>query len=143
MSTELPETLAELARDLAEVDEPDRLPLLMEIAEELPDAPAEMAADPTTCERVEECQSPVWIRLDVDPSRRVAMHAVVPREAPTTRGFASILVQGVTGLAADEVLALPDDLPTRLGLDTVVSPLRIAGMAGMLGRAKRQVAAQL
>jgi cysteine desulfuration protein SufE len=71
------------------------------------------------------------------------MHAIAPAEAPTTRGFASILVQGLTGLTADEVLAIPADFPQSIGLTRAVSPLRIAGMTGMLMRAKRQVRAKL
>jgi hypothetical protein len=51
-----------------------------------------------------------------------------------------ILVQGITGLTADEVLAIPDDFPQSIGLTRAVSPLRIMGMTGMLARAKRQVA---
>ena len=88
-----------------------------------------------------ECQSPVFIIVDVDADGIVAMHATAPPEAPTTRGFASILAQGLTGLPAAEVLAVPADYPQTLGLTRVVSPLRIAGMTGMLMRAKRQVRA--
>jgi cysteine desulfuration protein SufE len=71
----------------------------------------------------------------------VQMHATAPMEAPTTRGFASILVQGLSGLTAEEVLAVPSDYPLTIGLTRAVSPLRIAGMTGMLRRAQRQVAA--
>ena len=41
---------------------------------------------------------------------------------------------------ADAVLAIPDDFPQSIGLTRAVSPLRIAGMSGMLRRVKRQVA---
>jgi len=67
------------------------------------------------------------------------MHATAPREAPTTRGFASILAQGLDGMTVDEVLAVPDDYPQTIGLNDAVSPLRIRGMTAMLGRAKRQL----
>jgi cysteine desulfuration protein SufE len=65
--------------------------------------------------------------------------ATAPRESPTTRGFASILVQGLQGLTVDEVLAVTDDFPSTIGLTEAVSPLRILGMTAMLGRIKRQV----
>ena len=61
----------------------------------------------------------------------------------TTRGFASILAQGIAGLTPQEVLAIPDDFPQSIGLTRVVSPLRISGMTGMLMRAKRQVRERL
>lgn len=141
--TALPEALAEIREDFLALPEPERLQLLLEFSQELPPVPAEYDGHPELCERVAECQSPVYIVVDVSAEGIVAMHATAPPEAPTTRGFASILVQGLTGLTADEVLAVPDDYPQSIGLTRAVSPLRIAGMTGMLARAKRQVRAKL
>ena len=62
-----------------------------------------------------------------------------PAEAPTTRGFASILHAGLDGLTADEVLATPAEFTSQLGLQDLVSPLRLRGMAAMLARIKRQI----
>ena len=62
-----------------------------------------------------------------------------PPEAPTTRGFAGILHAGLDQLSADEVLATPGEFSSQLGLQDLVSPLRLRGMAAMLGRIKRQV----
>ncbi len=137
--TALPASLGEIRDEFLELAEPERLQLLLEFAEELPPVPPEYEGHPELCERVVECQSPVYIVVDVDADDRVAMHATAPREAPTTRGFASILVQGISGLGADEVLAIPDDYPQSIGLTRAVSPLRISGMTGMLMRVKRQV----
>lgn len=134
----LPPALAEIRDEFLELDEPERLQLLLEFSQELPAMPAEYADRPEACERVVECQSPVFIVVDVDDGI-VTMHASAPPEAPTTRGFASILVQGISGLPAADVLAIPDDYPQSIGLTRAVSPLRIAGMTGMLLRAKRQV----
>ena len=140
--TALPARLAEIRDEFLELDEPDRLQLLLEFSHELPEVPARYADHPEMCERVAECQSPVYIVVDVDEDGVVAMHATAPAEAPTTRGFASILAQGLTGLSTDEVLAVPDDFPQSIGLTRAVSPLRIAWMTGMLMRAKRQVRAK-
>ncbi|MBZ4486346.1 SufE family protein [Microbacterium sp. cx-55] len=141
--TALPEALAEIREDFLALPEAERLQLLLEFSQELPPVPAQYDGHPELCERVAECQSPVYIVVDVSPDGIVAMHATAPAEAPTTRGFASILVQGLTGLTADEVLAVPDDYPQSIGLTRAVSPLRIAGMTGMLLRAKRQVRAKI
>lgn len=139
MSTsEVPDVLAEIRDGFLETPEADRLLLLLEYADELPEVSAEVADHPEMCERVAECQSPVYIYVEVHDDV-VTMHATAPPEAPTTRGFASILVQGITGLTTDEVLAIPDDYPQSIGLTKAVSPLRIGGMTGMLMRAKRQV----
>ena len=138
----LPARLAEIRDEFLELTEPERLQLLLEYSQELPPIPAEYEGHPELCERVVECQSPVYIVLDIADDI-VAMHATAPPEAPTTRGFASILAQGITGLTADEVLAIPADFPQSIGLTRVVSPLRISGMTGMLMRAKRQVRAKV
>jgi len=142
MTDVLPERLAEIRDEFLELPEPDRLQLLLEYSYELPPVPAEYEGHPELAERVVECQSPVYIIVDVDAQGAVAMHATAPAEAPTTRGFASILAQGLTGLSAEEVLAVPGDYPQSLGLTRVVSPLRISGMTGMLLRAQRQVRAK-
>jgi len=138
VSTTVPDTLAEIRDDFLELPEAERLQLLLEFSNELPAVSDEVAQHPEMCERVAECQSPVYIYVEVHDGV-VTMHATAPPEAPTTRGFASILVQGITGLNADEVLAIPDDYPQSIGLTRAVSPLRIAGMTGMLARVKRQV----
>jgi len=139
MSTShVPDALAEIREEFLELPETERLQLLLEFAGELPEIPAELAEHPELCERVAECQSPVYIYIAVDDDI-VTMHATAPPEAPTTRGFASILAQGLTGLTADEVLAVPADYPQSIGLTKLVSPLRIGGMTGMLMRAKNQV----
>ncbi|WP_438352938.1 SufE family protein [Microbacterium sp. CJ88] len=140
--TAVPALLAEFRDDFLDLPEPERLQLLLEFSMELPDMPERYADHPELCERVAECQSPVYIVIDRTEDGTVAMHATAPKEAPTTRGFASILAQGLTGLTAEQVLAVPDDYPQSLGLTRAVSPLRIAGMTGMLLRAKRQVRAK-
>jgi cysteine desulfuration protein SufE len=142
MSDTLPDSLAEIRDEFLELPESDRLQLLLEYSQELPAVPAEYEDHPELYERVAECQSPVFIVVDVSDDDVVSMHATAPPEAPTTRGFASILAQGITGLTADEVLAIPADFPQSIGLTRVVSPLRISGMTGMLMRAKRQVQAK-
>jgi cysteine desulfuration protein SufE len=140
--TSLPENLETIRDDFLALDQPNRLELLLEFANELPELPERFAEHPDLLERVEECQSPVFIFVEVDDDDIVHLHATAPRQAPTTRGFASILVQGLAGLTSAEVLAIPDDFPQTIGLREAVSPLRLRGMTAMLGRAKRQVTAK-
>ena len=47
--------------------------------------------------------------------------------------------EGSRARRISEVLATPGDVAFELGLTRVVSPLRLSGMTGMLGRIKRQV----
>jgi cysteine desulfuration protein SufE len=139
----LPASLAEIRDDFLALEQRDRLEMLLEFSNELPELPARYQDHPDLFERVVECQSPVYIFVEVDEHDIVHLFATAPRESPTTRGFASILAQGLAGLTADEVLAVPDDYPQMLGLTQAVSPLRIRGMSALLGRTKRQVREKL
>lgn len=136
--TDLPSALAEIRDDFLSFTEKERLQLLLEFSNELPALPERYAEHPELLERVEECQSPVYLFVEVTEADTVHVHATAPAEAPTTRGFASILVQGISGLTVAEVLAVPDDFAMHLGLTAAVSPLRLRGMTGMLWRIKRQ-----
>lgn len=142
-STDLPEQLAEIRDDFLALEQRDRLLLLLEFSNELPDLPERYRDHPDLFERVEECQSPVYLFVEVDDDDIVHLFATAPKESPTTRGFASILAQGLGGLTAEQVLDVPDDYPLMLGLTEAVSPLRIRGMGGLLGRTKRQIRARL
>jgi cysteine desulfuration protein SufE len=139
MTYQLPEALEEIKTDFTELAVKDRLLLLLDFSNELPELPEHYREHPDLLEQVEECQSPVFIFVDIDENDIVHLYATAPKEAPTTRGFTSILVQGLAGLTAEQVLAVPDDYPSDLGLTEAVSPLRIRGMTALLGRAKRQV----
>lgn len=138
----LPQTLADIRDEFLELDLQSRLTLLLEFSEELPELPKQYRDHPDLFERVIECQSPVFIFVDVDNDDVVSLHATAPAEAPTTRGFASILVQGITGLTSQQVLKIPDEYPLSIGLTEAVSPLRIRGMTALLGRTKNQVRAK-
>ena len=117
----------------------DRLQMLLEYSEALPELDARFGDNPELLERVEECQSPVFIAVEGN-SERISLHFSAPREAPTTRGFASALNSALNGLSAREILDVSDDFPSELGLDQLISPLRVRGMRGMLSRIKRKTA---
>ncbi|MFM1950501.1 MAG: hypothetical protein RL418_188 [Actinomycetota bacterium] len=127
----------QIAEDFQFLGEKDRLQLLLEFSESLPELDSKYGENPELLERVEECQSPVFIAVDGD-SENVQLHFSAPREAPTTRGFASVLHSALNGLSAQEILATDDEFPSQLGLDKLISPLRVRGMRGMLFRIKRK-----
>jgi cysteine desulfuration protein SufE len=138
----LPPTLEEIAEDFAALGTQDRLQLLLEFSRGLPPLPERFTEHPELLEPVPECQSPIFLVTEVDgtgPDAVVHLFFSAPPEAPTTRGFAGILAEGLDGLTAQEVLGVPDDLADRLALADAVSLLRLRGMSGMLGRIKRQV----
>lgn len=129
---------AELIEDFTSFSLKDRLQLLLEFSDGLPNLPSQYADHPDLLERVEECQSPVYLFVEVN-SGFVNVFFTAPAEAPTTRGFAGILQSVLDGAAVDEVLSFDDDFPSKLGLSEAVSPLRMRGMRAMLARVKRQV----
>ena len=139
--TPLPPALEEIADDFSAATSPEKLQLLLEFSDELPELPERYAGHDELLERVDECQSPLFLVVEVadDAERSVHLYFHAPAESPTTRGFAGILHEGLDGLPAADVLAVPDDAPYRFGLGEAVSPLRLRGMVAMLSRIKRQV----
>ena len=131
--------LQEIVDDFNAMPEKDRLQLLLEYSQDLPALPERYAAHRDRLEPVPECQTPLFLAVEVEPDETVHLYFDAPAEAPTTRGFAAILHAGLDGLDADEVLATPPEFSGQLGLNELVSPLRLRGMAAMLGRIKRQV----
>ncbi len=142
--------LAAVVAEFTALGQRDRLELLLDFSRELPAPPTRLSHEAGgALERVAECQSPVYLAVELDDgpagdgSRTVRLFFDAPPEAPTTRGFAGILHEGLDGCSAEQVLATPVDVPDRLGLGAAISPLRLRGMAGMLGRIKRRVRAEL
>jgi cysteine desulfuration protein SufE len=131
--------LQEIVDDFNAMTGRERLQLLLEFSEELPALPERYAEHRDLLEPVPECQSPLFLAVEVEPDTTVHLFFDAPPEAPTTRGFAGILHAGLDGLDADEVLATPGEFTSQLGLQELVSPLRLRGMAAMLARIKRQI----
>ena len=146
MSTNtLPTALAEIVDDFQALSDPERLQLLLEFSRGLPELPERLTNHPELLEQVVECQSPLFLTIEserkTDAPSAYRLFFKAPPEAPTTRGFAGVLHEGLDGLTAEEILAVPDDMPELLGLTRAITPLRMRGMTAMLGRIKRKVAA--
>ncbi len=127
-----------IAEDFQALEKQHRLELLLDFANELPELPTRYADHPDLLERVEECQSPVYLFVEVVDGL-VQLFLTAPKEAPTTRAFASILHTALDQQTIEDVLNFDDDFPSMLSLTELVSPLRMRGIRGMLARIKRQV----
>ena len=134
--------LQEIADDFTALADGERLQLLLEFSRDLPPLPARYADHPDLLEPVPECQSPLFLAVETDDDGTVRLFFDAPQEAPTTRGFAGILYAGLDGLDAEQILQTPGEFSAQLGLQDLVSPLRLRGMAAMLARIKRQVREQ-
>ena len=131
--------LDEIVSELGEADRQERIEMLIDFAKNLPPLPDRLAALKDAEHRVEECQSPVFLFVEVGDGDRVEIHADAPIEAPTVRGFVAILVEGLTGATVEEVLALRSDLVERIGLPEILGMLRVRGLTGVLNRLKKEV----
>lgn len=135
----LPARLARLVAAMAESPKDVRMEALLDYSRRLPPVPP----DAPDLEGVPECQTPFRLAATVDAGGAVHMLFDAPAESPTIRGFAGILYAGLEGETAATVLAVPDDFYLGMGLEEVVTPLRLRGMGAILTRLKRQVAEQL
>jgi cysteine desulfuration protein SufE len=128
-----------VAEEFGDLAPRERLELLLEFAEKLPPLPAEYQAERERAEhRVHECQTPVfiWVRVAGD---RVELLADVASEAPTVKGFVSILVEVFAGGRPAEVLAIEPNLVQRLGLVEALGMQRMRGLQAILFYVRNQI----
>lgn len=130
--------LEEIVAELGDADRQERIELLIDFAKNLPPLPERLATHKDETHRVEECQSPVYLFVELEGDR-VAIHADAPIEAPTVRGFVSLLVEGLNGATIEDILRVRDDLIERLGLPEILGMLRVRGLSGVLRRLKAEV----
>ena len=89
--------LEAIVDEFSDLDKQERLELLLDFAENLPELPTKYQAERDAGEhRVHECQTPVFLWVEVNAGR-VQMHANVARESPTVKGFVAILVAAFSG----------------------------------------------
>jgi len=138
----LPERLDRIVSRFQRAPRDLRVQALLQFANKVPPLPEELRGK-GELEQVHECQTPFFLATRVDANGDVHLFFDAPEESPTVRGFAGILREGLEGSPWSEVMAVPPDFYTRMGLETVVSPLRMRGMGAILARLKRQIAEQV
>lgn len=116
-----------------------RVEALIDYARRLPELPPPYADDPELLESVPECQTPFYLATEVEEDGTTHLYFDAPPQAPTVRGYASILADGLDGEKASVILDVPDDFYMGMGLEEVVTPLRLRGMAAILHRLKNQL----
>ena len=104
---------SDIVEEFGLMPDSEKLQLLLEYSENLPDVPSKYGENPELMERVEECQAPVFIAVEGNADS-VELFFSAPREAPTTRGFASVLHAALNGKTAREITDLDDDFPGQL-----------------------------
>jgi cysteine desulfuration protein SufE len=139
MAGKAQQRLDEIAAEFADLDPRERLELLLDFAESLPDVPEPLRADRDMGEhRVHECMTPVYLWVLSD-NGHVRIHAEVAPEAPTVKGFVGILVDAFSGATPDELLTISPDILRRLGLIEALGMVRMRGLSAIFNRIRQAV----
>jgi len=140
--------LSDIIDAFQSVEVETRLELLLDFSRLLPELDERHAAERDAgIHRVPECMSPVFLWVEPDPpeidssNRTVHLILDVAEEAPTVKGFLSIILQAFDHHHAGEIAALPLDLVNRLGLSSVIRMNRAQGIAAIITRIRKGAAA--
>lgn len=136
----LPERLERVLTLLQSTPRSIRGHALLDFSRTLPPLPPEYHGEMSDqLERVVECQTPFFLAIRVEEDQTVRMFFDAPPQSPTIRGYAGLLSVGLDGESAQTVLDLPEDFYYGVGLEEVVSPLRLRGMGAIVATLKGQV----
>ncbi|HET6568078.1 MAG TPA: SufE family protein [Rhodothermales bacterium] len=125
-----------IAQEFRGADAPLRLELLIDYAQRLPELPEKYRAlRDAGLNLVHECQAPVFLAVEVEDGK-VRLFGDVPREAPTARGFTSIMIDAFDGADAADVEEAPLDALHELGLDSLLGMQRTRGLSAIYRRIK-------
>jgi len=132
----LAEKQRQIVGRLALIEDPhERLAALMSRAKKVP---VPDAAHLTEENRVQGCQSRVWLAGDLESHMcRWQMES----DAPMVKGLVGLLCELYEGASPEDVLTLEPTAFEDLGIIRMISPTRIAGLASVRMRMKQIAAA--
>jgi len=139
----LPEKLQKVVDRFAAAPRELKGQALLQYAKRVPPLPPEYADDPNRLARVHECQSPFFLATEVDEEGKVHFFFDCPPETPTVRGFAGVIREGLEGEHYSVVLDVPTTFYTDMGLEEVVSAMRLRGMRSILAAIRRSLRSQI
>ena len=134
----LPSRLAQIVEVFSSAPKEFRVEALLDFAKRLPPLPEEFASH-HQLEQVHECQTPFFLASKIEDGK-VRIFFDAPPESPTVRGYAGILAAGLDGETPQAILEVDNDFYLNMGLEEVVTPLRLRGMGAIMFRLKQQVA---
>ena len=130
-------SLDSIVRRFQNTNRETRLEMLLDLSERLPPLPERFhEARDHGVNRVTECQTPVFLYAELNEGK-FQLHADVPREAPTVRGFVSLLARGLNGADPVSVSNIPSDLLDQLKLGEALGMTRTQGLSAVVQRVKR------
>ena len=140
MNGSVSDRIDEIAAEFADLEPRERLELLLEFSEKLAPLPARLQAERDAgMNRVQECQTPVFLWVEIEDGQVHILADAAP-EAPTVKGFVSLLVDIFSGAPPSEVLAAESSLVHRLGLAQALGMVRMRGMQAIAHHIRQKVA---
>jgi len=136
----LPQKLQAIIDDFALAEKQEKVELLIQYAESLPALPKWLEAERDKMDPVPECMTPVHV-FGEKKEAGMTFHFDIPPQAPTVRGLASILANGLDGSTPEEIISVPADFYLQMNLQEAISHQRLNGFMGILAHMK-QIAAR-
>ncbi|MCO5553022.1 hypothetical protein L7F22_006542 [Adiantum nelumboides] len=125
---DLPSKLADIVKLFQLVPEPRaKYEQLLHYGKKLKPLPKEFQ---TLENKVQGCVSQVWVRASIDKEKCVYFEA--ESDSMLTKGLAALLVEGLSGAPAADILRIPPDFIQMLGLNQSLTPSRSNGFLNML-----------
>ncbi len=138
--SELPDKLQAIIEDFRLLEGQEKLEYLLELAERLPPLPDWLLARRDAMDIVHECMTTVFVYAEKEPDGGIRFHMDVPAEAPTVRGYATLLQEGLSGETIATIAAVPTEFYLKMGLQQVLSGQRLNGIGAILDHMKRVAA---
>ena len=134
--SKLPTRLQEIVDDFSYCEGQEKLEYLLEFAESLPPLPAWLEGKQDEMAQVHECMTPVFIFAEKKKDGTLTYYFDIPPEAPTVRGYAAIMQQGLTGATPAQIQGIPNEFYLQMGLQQVITGQRLNGLSAMLRHMK-------
>jgi cysteine desulfuration protein SufE len=135
----IPTRLQQIIEDFQMCEGQEKLEYLLEFAERLPPLPEWLHEQRDSMDQVHECMTPVFVFAE-EQDGRLTYHFDVPQEAPTVRGYAGLLSEGLNGLTPPELRAVPGEFYLDMGLQKVLTGQRLNGINAILAHMKQLAA---
>jgi len=136
----LPDKLQAIVEDFRLLDGQEKLEYLLELADRLPPLPDWLLARRDSMDIVHECMTTVFVYAEKGPGDGIQFYMDVPAEAPTVRGYATLLQEGLSGETIAAIAAVPAEFYLQMGLQQVLSGQRLNGIGAILDHMKRVAA---
>ena len=138
----IPPKMASIIEDFQLCEGREKLELLIQFAESLPPLPDWVKEHHEQMDPIPECMTPVKV-VSESQANLLYFHFDAPAESPMVRGFASFMKQGLDGSHAEEILQVPGDFFTQMGLEKVLTHQRLNGLSAILAHMKQLAVKQI